>query len=106
VDYYEASGVGLDHYAQVLHDKRTEHRWRYGGHYMPHDIKHRELTTGRSRLQALTALGIDPIVVPEASVLDGSTSCGGCLVVPGLTSIDASEASRHYASIAVNTTID
>jgi hypothetical protein len=71
VDYYEASGVGLDHYVQVLNDKRREHGWKYGDHYFPHDIKHRELTTGRSRLQALTALGIDPIVVPESSVLDG-----------------------------------
>jgi hypothetical protein len=25
VDYYEGSGVGLDHYAQVLHDKRIQH---------------------------------------------------------------------------------
>jgi phage terminase large subunit len=71
VDYYEASGVGLDHYAQVLHDKRIQHGWKYGDHYFPHDIKHRELTTGRSRLQALNTLGIDAVVVPESSVLDG-----------------------------------
>ena len=38
---------------------------------LPHDIKHRELTTGRSRLQALNTLGIDAVVVPESSVLDG-----------------------------------
>jgi hypothetical protein len=63
--------VGLDHYAQMLHDKRMEHGWKYGDHFFPHDIKHRELTTGRSRLQALIALGIDPVVVPESSVLDG-----------------------------------
>jgi hypothetical protein len=50
----EVSGVGLDHYAQVLQDKRIQHGWKYGNHYMPHDIKHGELTTGRSRLQALT----------------------------------------------------
>jgi hypothetical protein len=55
----------------VLHDKRIQHGWKYGDHYMPHDIKHRELTTGRSRLQALNVLGIDAVVVPESSVLDG-----------------------------------
>jgi phage terminase large subunit len=71
VDYYESSGVGLDHYVQVLHDKGREHGWKYGDHYFPHDIKHRELTTGRSRLQALNTLGIDAVVVPESSVLDG-----------------------------------
>jgi phage terminase large subunit len=32
VDYYEASGVGLDHYAQVLQDKRIQHGWKYGDH--------------------------------------------------------------------------
>jgi phage terminase large subunit len=36
VDYYEGSGVGLDHYAQVLHDKRIQHGWKYGDHYFPH----------------------------------------------------------------------
>jgi hypothetical protein len=30
VDYYEGSGVGLDHYAQVLHDKRVKYGWKYG----------------------------------------------------------------------------
>jgi phage terminase large subunit len=42
VDYYEGSGVGLDHYAQVLHDKRIQHGWKYGDHYFPHDITVRE----------------------------------------------------------------
>jgi phage terminase large subunit len=51
--------------------KRILRGWKYGDHYFPHDIKHRELTTGRSRLQALNALGIDAVVVPESSVLDG-----------------------------------
>ena len=55
----------------MLHDKRIQHGWKYGDHYFPHDIKHRELTTGRSRLQALNILGIAAVVVPEASVLDG-----------------------------------
>ena len=38
VDYYEGSGVGLNHYAQVLHDKRIQQGWKYGDHYFPHDI--------------------------------------------------------------------
>ena len=32
---------------------------------------HRELSTGRSRVDALTALGIEANVVPESNVLDG-----------------------------------
>jgi hypothetical protein len=71
VDYYECSGVGLDHYAQMLHDKRIKHGWKYGEHYFPPDVVHRELSTGRSRLDALSALGIQATVVPESIVLDG-----------------------------------
>jgi hypothetical protein len=59
------------HYAQVLHDKRIQHGWKYGDHYFPHDITHRELASGKSRLQALAALGIDAVVVPQSNVLDG-----------------------------------
>ena len=71
VDYYEGSGVGLDHYAQVLHDKRIEHGWKYGDHYFPHDITVRELSSGISRVQSLAALGIEAIAVPQSNVLDG-----------------------------------
>jgi phage terminase large subunit len=71
VDYYEGSGVGLGHYAQVLHDKRIQHGWKYGDHYFPHDIKIREFSSGQSRLQSLAALGIDAIAVPQSNVLDG-----------------------------------
>jgi hypothetical protein len=71
VDYYEGSGVGLDHYAQVLHDKRIQHGWKYGDHYFPHDIKVRELSSGISRVQSLAALGIEATPVPQSNVLDG-----------------------------------
>jgi phage terminase large subunit len=71
VDYYEGSGVGLDHYAQVLHDKRIQHDWKYGDHYFPHDITVRELISGISRVQSLAALGIEATPVPHSNVLDG-----------------------------------
>ena len=71
VDYHEASGVGLDHYAGVLEDKRRVHRWIYGRHFLPHDIAHREMTTGLSRLDTLRGLAIDPDVVAQHNVLDG-----------------------------------
>jgi hypothetical protein len=54
-----------------MHDKRITCGWRYGEHYFPHDIVHRELSTGRSRLDALSSLGIQATVVPESIVLDG-----------------------------------
>jgi hypothetical protein len=45
MDYYEASGEGLEHYADVLKGKG----YRYGRHIGPHDIMVRELGTGKTR---------------------------------------------------------
>jgi hypothetical protein len=67
VDFYTTNGFGLDHYAKVLQDKA----YRYGSHYLPHDAQVRELGTGRSRIETLQGLGIDPIVVPKLSIEDG-----------------------------------
>lgn len=71
VDYYEGSGVGLDHYVQVLHDKRMEHKWTYGDHYFPHDVGVREFTSGKSRIDTLAGYGIEAIRVGQHNVLDG-----------------------------------
>ena len=54
IDYYEHTGVGLDHYARVLREKP----YAYATHYAPHDIEVRELTSGRSRLELARGLGI------------------------------------------------
>ena len=67
IDYYEASGYGLDHYAHVLDEKG----YLYAGHIGPHDIMVRELGTGRSRLEVASSLGIDFIVAPNIPVKDG-----------------------------------
>ena len=67
IDYYEASGYGLDHYAGVL-DKRG---YLYGKHYAPHDIQVRELGSGKSRLETARGLGIKFEVLPADSVQDG-----------------------------------
>lgn len=67
IDYYEASGVGLDHYATVLKDRG----YIYGRHFFPHDVANKELSTGKSRVDTLKALGVAPEVVPVSSVMDG-----------------------------------
>lgn len=72
VDYYECSGVGLDHYAGWLRVWAERHGVRFGTHYLPHDVQAQELGTGRSRLATLDALGIrNVMVVPQHAVLDG-----------------------------------
>ncbi len=59
IDYYEAAGEGLAHYATVLKGKP----YVYGDHYMPHDADVRELGTGTSRRATAEALGIRPVIV-------------------------------------------
>jgi phage terminase large subunit len=54
IDYYEASGEGLPHYAQVLQGKG----YVYGTHWAPHDIAVRELGSGKSRLELAKSHGI------------------------------------------------
>ncbi len=67
VDYYEASGFGLDHYVRVL----QERGYLYGTHWGPHDIQVRELGTGKSRLEVAANLGISFDVVPDIGLKDG-----------------------------------
>lgn len=67
IDYYENSGEGLSHYAQVLQKKG----YVYGRHIAPHDIRVRELGTGKSRLETALSLGIRFDVAPDLSVEDG-----------------------------------
>jgi hypothetical protein len=67
IDYYEASGEGLPHYAKVLQDKE----YVYGTHWAPHDIVVRELGTGKSRLETARVLGITFRVAPHLPVDDG-----------------------------------
>lgn len=54
IDYYENSGEGFAHYAQVMQDKK----YFYGRHFPPHDIAVRELGTGKSRFEVAKGLGI------------------------------------------------
>lgn len=68
IDHYEASGVGLDHYARVLQDKG----YIYSEHILPHDVRVRELGSGKSRLETLEALNIRPVTIaPQLNIDDG-----------------------------------
>ena len=68
INYYENSGVGLDHYAKVL----NELDYFYEGHILPHDVAVRELGTGKSRLEVLETLGLHGIeIAPRLGLEDG-----------------------------------
>lgn len=67
IDYYEASGEGLQHYINVLKEKG----YQYGNHYAPHDIRVRELGSGKSRLEIAQELGLEFQIAPNMAVDDG-----------------------------------
>lgn len=71
VHYHEESGEGLPHYAKVLHDWASLNDVTFGKHYFPHDVKVRELGSGRSRIETLRKLGIRAIPVKKLSIMDG-----------------------------------
>jgi len=67
IDFYENSGEGLSHYGSVLKEKP----YKYGDHWAPHDIRVRELSTGKSRLEVAAGMGINFKIVPNIGVDDG-----------------------------------
>ncbi len=74
IDYYEASGEGLPHYARVLKDRG----YVYGQHWAPHDIAVREFSSGKSRRDIAASLGIPFQIMPSNSrtAFTPSMSCG------------------------------
>jgi len=67
IDYYEASGEGLPHFAKVLQDKG----YLYGTHWAPHDIRVREVGSGLSRIETARKLGLRFEVAPQVTMDDG-----------------------------------
>lgn len=68
IDYYEASGVGLEHYAKVLKEKPYVYT---NDNIFPHDVRVHELGSGKSRLEMLAAWGIRGRVLPRSNIEDG-----------------------------------
>lgn len=71
LDCYSQSGVGVDHYAEVIAKRRDEHGWIDGIDFVPHDAKVKEWGTGRTRVETMQGFGLKPQVVPMATKLDG-----------------------------------
>jgi phage terminase large subunit len=67
IDYYENTGVGFAHYAKYVKDKP----YVYGKHFAPHDIKKRELGSGKTLLYTAKKLGIEFEIVPSIGLKQG-----------------------------------
>ena len=71
IDYYESSGEGLAHYAGVLEERRLKHKYLYSSHALPFDAKAQELGTGKTRVEVMQSLGLNPEIVVDHHVQDG-----------------------------------
>lgn len=95
VDYYEATGEGMPHYARVL----QERGYVYGQHWGPHDIAVRELGTGKTRIETASQLGLRFQTCPNIGLEEGISAAR--LLLPRCwfdeTKCKAGlEALRHY----------
>src|SRR5450432_793344 len=95
IDYYEACGVDLGHYARELMAKP----YAYAGHIVPHDAKAKELGTGKSRLEVMASLGLKGITLaPVHRVEDGINAVR--MVVPRCW-FDARKCGRGLDALAL-----
>lgn len=69
IDYYENSGVGIEHYIKVIQSK--PYLYEYTGHGIPHDGAAKELGSGKSRQETMRDLGLLAHVIPRQSIADG-----------------------------------
>lgn len=67
LDYYENHGVGLDHYVKWIRNNDYEK----AEHILPHDVRVRELGTGKSRMEMLEEAGLQIKIAPRMSLDDG-----------------------------------
>ncbi|MDZ7906535.1 MAG: hypothetical protein U5N55_12750 [Cypionkella sp.] len=71
LDCYSTNGAGVDHYAEVIAQRRAEYGWQDGTDFVPHDARVKEWGTGRTRVETMQGFGLRPEVVPQAGLLDG-----------------------------------
>ena len=68
IDYYENSGVGIDHYIRTL----KERDYNYGEHLLPHDADQSELGTGKTLREVMADMGLRKTrVVAKLTVEEG-----------------------------------
>lgn len=71
--YQMVTGVWKDHAGDIPPEVKHRQQYTFGAHVPPHDIRARELGTGKSRYEVLTELAgnVPVIIAPGLSVEDG-----------------------------------
>ena len=71
MDYIEKTNVGLNMSVSELRKKKKEYTIVFNKHYLPHDARVRELTTGQSRVEYLESIGLRNIeITPNIPLMD------------------------------------
>jgi phage terminase large subunit len=71
LDCYAASGVGVEHFAEVIEQRQYKHGWKNGSDFVPHDAKIKEWGTGRTRVETMQSMNLNPMLVPLTTIGDG-----------------------------------
>jgi hypothetical protein len=105
IDYEEASGVGIDYYAQLLQAKQ----YTYRRHYVPHDATSRSLQTGRTLVDMARDLGLKLTVVEKASPETGIQAVRAMLPMAWMDETKCErgiQALREYQKRAIQGVLD
>lgn len=71
INYFEYHNEGLEFYVGKLREISKKNRYRYGNHYLPHDVGVTDLSVNVSRKTILQDMGVDNIVVvPRTRIAD------------------------------------
>jgi phage terminase large subunit len=71
IDCYAASQMNAEHYAEVVKERALVGGYKLGACLMPHDAKVKEWQTGRTRVEALQAMGLKCELIPDHRLMDG-----------------------------------
>jgi hypothetical protein len=71
LDCYAASGVGVEHFADQIEQRRQKYGWKDGTDYVPHDARIKEWGSGRTRVETMLTFNLHPTLVPQSTIADG-----------------------------------
>ena len=71
INYYQYQGKGMSHYISYIEQFRLQYKINYGRHFAPHDIRNREWSSGKSRLDEAEEQDLIFDITPSISRDDG-----------------------------------
>lgn len=92
IDFYEASGKGFDHYAEII---RSKPYW-YGQHFGPHDLMKTDMAN-QTIYQIAANHGINFTIIPKAATADGIEAAKSKLA---RTKIDAEKCAPYLKRLS------